>query len=543
MFSSGSWLDEFLLKRRANVTNVFIFETSDLKRVQQFIQFILACPDFTTHKKYIFDLQLQDIRDVETGSPVLEEQSFLGPMVPTASVNLRKLLTNLRVSPIILIITYAYDAKHSQLLQEFLVSASHDDQVYGQKSTVAVFTSDASLFNPVVRRLAYTITIPPSLADERREVLNRIRAELQERFGKQLDLNISPDVVNASSGLNLYDVETAAIESFSRYGDFRIEVFTEYKVKLLREVGLEYIQPVRGFESVGGYDYLKRYIINRVIKVLRNPEIAQKYGLSVPKGILLYGPPGTGKTWFAKALAKEVGLPMVIVDPSTFLRGIVGETEMRIKHITYLIEGLSPIIVFIDEFDQLALSRKSVLSTDSGVSRRMANMLLSWLGDENRRSFIVGATNFASDIDPAFLRPGRLDEIIPVLYPDFDARLEILRVHTSIIRRVPLGGDVDLAEIARLTHMWSGAELEKLILEASGLAMESDSQHVSQEHFYQALKTIQVNVSEREERLKKMLQELKAHENVNHGLLNSALQSWNRDRIEGERIRVRGVVT
>lgn len=538
--TTSSWLDEFLLKRRANVTNVFIFETSDLKRIHQFIQFILACPDFATHKKYKLDLQLQELRDLETGSPVvLEEQSFLSP-VPSM-VNLRKLFTSLRLSPIVLIISFTYSTKHAQYLEEFLVSGSHDDQVYGQKSTVAVFVSSASLFDNTVRRLAYTVTIPPSLPDERRELLNRIRGELQERFGKQLDLNISPDVVNASSGLNLYDVETAAIESFSRHGDFKVEVFTEYKVKLLREVGLEYIQPVRGFESVGGYYYLKRYITNRVIKVLRNPEIAQKYGLSIPRGILLYGPPGTGKTWFAKALAKEVGLPMITIDPSTFLRGIVGETEMRIKHISYLIEGLSPIIVFIDEFDQLALSRKSVLSTDSGVSRRMANMLLSWLGDENRRSFIVGATNFASDIDPAFLRPGRLDEIIPVLYPDFEARLEILRVHTSIIRRVPLGGDVDLAEIARLTHMWSGAELEKLILEASSLAMESDSQHVSQEHFYQALKTIQVNVSEREERLKKMLQELKAHENVNHGLLNSALQSWNRDKTEGERIR--GVVT
>jgi transitional endoplasmic reticulum ATPase len=336
----------------------------------------------------------------------------------------------------------------------------------------------------------------------------------------------------------LHDVETAAVESFSRYTDFRVEVFTEYKIKILREMGLEYVRPERGFESVGGYDYLKRYVTNRIIKILRSPDLAEKYGLSVPRGILLYGPPGTGKTWFAKALAKEIGLPMVIVDPSTFLRGIVGETEARVKQVTAVIESLAPVVVFIDEFDQLTLSRQAVMSTDSGVTRRMANMLLSWLGDESRKSFMVGATNFISDIDPAFLRPGRLDEIIPVLYPDFGARLEILRVHTSIVKRIPLG-DVDLAEIARLTHMWTGAELEKLVLEASGLAMESDSQHVGQEHFYQALKNIQVNVGEREERLKKMVQELMSLENVNHGLLNSALQS--RDKMEGERIR--GVVT
>ena len=530
-----SWLDEFILKRRANVTNAYIFETCDLKRIHQFTRFILGSPDFAAHKKYHLNLQLQELRDLETGSPVaLEEQPLLGP-VP-APINLRKLFTSLRMSPIALVISFAYNSRHSQYLEEFLVSVSHDDYVYGQKSTVAVFASSASLFDNIVRRLVYTIAIPPSTPDERLEVLRRIKGELEGRFGRQLDLNISPDVVSASSGLTLHDVETAAIESFARHGDFKVEVFTQYKIRLLREMGLEYIRPNRGFESIGGYDYLKRYVSSRIVRVLRSPDIAERYGLSVPKGILLYGPPGTGKTWFAKALAKEVGLPMIAIDPSTFLRGIVGETESRVKQVTGIIESLAPVIVFIDEFDQLALGRQATLVTDSGVSRRMANMLLSWLGDEGRRSFIVGATNFISDVDPAFMRPGRIDEVIPVLYPDFQARLEILRVHTSIVRRVPLMG-VSLEEVAARTSMWTGAELEKLVLEASSLAMESDSQYVTQEHFEEAVKTMQVNVGEREARLRSMIQELRRLEIVNHGLLNSALQSWDRDRMEGERVR------
>jgi len=251
---------------------------------------------------------------------------------------------------------------------------------------------------------------------------------------------------------------------------------------------------------------------------------------------LLYRPPGTGKTWLAKALSKEVGLPMVIIDPSTFLRGIVGETEMRVKQVTQIIESLAPIIVFIDEFDQLTLSRQAVMSTDSGVSRRMTNMLLSWLGDENRKSFIVGATNFVSDVDPAFLRPGRLDEVIPVLLPDYQARLEILKVHTSVIRKVPLG-KVDLSEVAKSTYLWTGAELEKLVIEASSLAMISNSEKVEQENFNEAMKSIEVNTSERERRLKLMIQELKKLENVNHSFLNSALSFWMKsegsDRVKG----------
>jgi len=459
--------EEFLLKRQANTTNVYLFETCDPKRISQFKQFILQADTFSKHRKLFFDLQTIEVIDFENNTPFsIEQSSFFGGPAP---ITPQQLLSVLRSEPAILVISYAFDNRHSQLLSDFLVAASHHDALYRHKSTVVVFTSSAELFSQAVRRFTYTISLIPSKPNEREELLKAIKKQLEEALKSKLNLTIDSDIINASSGLTLHDVETASLESFLQFRDFKVEVFTQYKIKLLKEMGLEYIQPSRGFESVGGYDYLKQYISNRVIKVLRNPEIAARYGLGVPKGILLYGPPGTGKTWLAKALSKEVGLPMVIIDPSTFLRGIVGETEARVKQVTQIIESLAPIIVFIDEFDQLTLSRQAVMSTDSGVSRRMTNMLLSWLGDENRKSFIVGATNFVQDVDPAFLRPGRLDEVIPVLLPDIKARFEILKVHTSIIRKVPLN-NVDLNEVAKKTYMWTGAELEKLVVEASSLA-------------------------------------------------------------------------
>jgi ATP-dependent 26S proteasome regulatory subunit len=521
---------EFLLKRNANTTNVYIFETNDPKRISQFKNFVKEAKEFAKHKKLFFNLQTNEIIDFESEIPFQIQQDLFSTPTPN------QLLSVLKSSPTILIISYVFDQRHSQFLSDFLVASSHDDMLYRHKSTVVVFTCDSNLFSNAVRRFTYTISIMPSYPEERRELLESIKNQLEAMINTKLNLNISADIINASSGLTLHDVETASLESFLLHRDFKVEVFTQYKIKLLKEMGLEYIQPSRGFESVGGYDYLKQYITNRVIKVLRNPEIAQKYGLGVPKGILLYGSPGTGKTWLAKALAKEVGLPMIIIDPSTFLRGIVGETEARVKQVTQIIESLSPIIVFIDEFDQLTLSRQAVMSTDSGVSRRMTNMLLSWLGDENRKSFIVGATNFVQDVDPAFLRPGRLDEVIPVLYPDYNARLEILRVHTSVIRKIPLN-NVDLSIIAKKTYLWTGAELEKLVVEASSLAMIENSEKVTINHFEEALKSIEVNVGEREKKLKLMIQELKKLENINHSFLNSALQFWIKsegsDRIKG----------
>jgi len=517
-----SFLNEFIIKRRANVSNVFLVETVDPKRIQQFKNFVVSTVDFAKHKKYYFDLQTFELLDLESNTPIsMQQQQFFAPVPVTP----QQLLNVLRSQPTILIISYVFDQRHVQHLSDFLVSASHDEQLYSHKSTVVVFTSDVSIFPQIVRRLSHTITLPTSTPEERLELLKKIKDEIEEASGVKLNLNISADLVNASSGLTLHDVETVALESFLLHRDFKVEAFTQYKIKLLREMGIEYIVPSRGFESVGGYDYLKQYVINRIIKVLRNPDLAKKFGLGVPRGILLYGPPGTGKTWFARALAKEIGLPMITIDPSTFLRGIVGETEARIKQVTQIIESLAPVIVFIDEFDQLALSRQAVTITDSGVSRRMTNMLLAWLGDENRKSFVVGATNFVSDIDPAFLRPGRMDEIIPVFYPDFRARLEILNVHTSIVRKVPLK-DVNLEEIAKRTYMWTGAELEKLVIEAASLAMTENSEYVTQEHFESALKSIEVNVSEREQRLKQMINELRKLEIVNQSFLKKALEFY-----------------
>jgi SpoVK/Ycf46/Vps4 family AAA+-type ATPase len=533
-----NFIEEFLVKRRANATNVYIIETFDPKRIQQFKRFIIESPEFVNHKKYYFDLQTFELLDLESNAPISMQQQFFAPApVP---VSPQQLFNMLRSQPTVLIISYAFDQRHVQYLSDFLVSASHDEQLYRHKNTVVVFTNDTNIFPQVVRRFAHAISIPPSTPEERLELLKKIKGEIEEVAGVKLNLNISADIVNASAGLTLHDVETVALESFLLYRDFKVEVFTNYKIKLLKEMGIEFVIPIRGFESIGGYDYLKEYVRNRVIRVLRNPDIARHYGISVPRGILLYGPPGTGKTWFAKALAKEIGLPMVVIEASTFLRGVVGETEARVKQVTQLIESLAPIVVFIDEFDQLTLSRQAVVSTDSGVSRRMTNMLLSWLGSENRKSFVVGATNFVGDVDPAFLRPGRLDEIVPVFYPDFKARLEILRVHTSVIRKVPVK-DVSLEEIAKKTYLLTGAELEKLVIEAASLAMSENAEYVTQEHFEEALKTIEVNINEREQRLKQMINELRRLEIVNQAFLKRALDFYIKTESSVSE-RVKGVI-
>ena len=536
-------LQEFVLKRQCNASNVFLLRTSDPKRISQFINFVKTFDIFQRHRKLFYSVQTSEFLNLESNTPV----SFASPetafqMPGMVSFTPQQVLGQLREKPTLLIISYISEQRHANMVSDLLIAAAHDDACYRQKSTVAVFTADENLFNNVVRRFCYTIELDSVSPEERKALLERIKRELEQELQKELNLTINADVINAASGLTLHDTETAALESFVRFQDFKVEVFTEYKIKLLREMGLEYIEPKRGFESVGGYEYLKDYVKNRIVKVLRNPDLAEKFGIPIPKGILLYGMPGTGKTWFAKALAKEVGLPMVILDPSTFLRGVVGETEARVKQITALIESLAPIICFIDEFDQLTMSRQAVVSTDSGVSRRLTNMLLAWLGDENRKAFIVGATNYVRDVDPAFLRPGRLDEVIPVLYPDQRARRQILEVHTRIIRKVPLAKNVDLDEIARKTVFFTGAELEKLVIEAASLAMSSGAKTVSMKHFEKALESVEINIAERKRTLDRTIRELQSLENVNKLFLKKALEACSLEEFGVSTARVKGVV-
>jgi ATP-dependent 26S proteasome regulatory subunit len=521
------WIEEFVLKRLSQKTNCFVMETEDPKRVSRFEQIakngkfkdLLFDGKTDFDRVLAFDIQRGKTYDLKTDTEV--------PRDPMKSLmdEFDSYLQNQRT---LVIVKYVTLDRHAETLTDWLTACAYDDQVYEKKSTIVVFTSNARLFSDTTRRFVHTITVYPSTQEEREALLKaiakQIQAEVKTAFDRKIALKVSDELIQSSAGLTLHDIETAALESFHAHRKFAVEPFSDYKIGLLKEKDVRYVMPERGFESVGGYDYLKQYIQNNIIKVLRNPDIARHYGLRIPRGIILYGTPGCGKTFLAKALAKEVGLAMIEVSSATFMRGIVGETETRVTQLTALIESLSPIIVFIDEIDEIALRRDQALVTDSGVRRSMQNLLMKWLGDEKRQSFIVGATNLLESCDPAFYRAGRIDEAILVLPPDLEARKQILQVHTNVLRKVPLEKDVNLCNIAEKTFLFTGGELEKLVLDASRTAMKEESETVKQEHFETVLEGTKINVKERQDRVKQMITTMEKLEIVNQAFLNEALK-------------------
>ncbi|MGC9097128.1 MAG: ATP-binding protein, partial [Infirmifilum sp.] len=180
-------------------------------------------------------------------------------------------------------------------------------------------------------------------------------------------------------------------------------------------------------------------------------------GIDPPKGILLYGPPGTGKTLLAKAVATESEANFVSIKGPEIFSKWVGESERAIREIFRKARQAAPSVIFIDEIDALAPMR-GLVSTDSGVTERVVSQLLTEMDGLERLEgvVVIAATNRPDIIDPALLRPGRFDRLIYVPPPDEKARLEIFKVHT---KRMPLAEDVDLAELAKRTEGYTGADI------------------------------------------------------------------------------------
>mgnify|MGYP000344837180 CR=1 FL=1 len=521
-----NWIEELALKIKARATNVFILQTLDFDRIGQLVNAlktdlfkIKALEGYKPMNVIIWDYNLNKLYS-ERGE--LPEDHII-----EISQNIKAFLT--RHEGHALIIQYIWSEDQARALTPPLISIAQDNEVFGANSVVFVFTSSEYLFPEALLKFSHVINIPISTDEERKAKLKLIIEEIT-KARPEIKLRLTPEIIVASRGLTLKETESAALESIFRYRKLKKEVFTEYKQTLFKKYGLTITYPETTFDHVGGYQYLKQYFRNKLKKAITEPETLKKYGLEPPRGILLYGPPGTGKSFIASALAAEIGIPMVKLSPADFLRGIVGESEARVRQITQLLESLAPVIVFFDEFESIGMARAAQTVTDSGVTRRVQNMLLEYLGDRHRKAFIIGATNFIEQVDPAFIRPGRVDEIVPMLYPDYDARLEILKIHTSKVRKIPLAKDLDLKVIAMKTAFWTGAELEKLCISAAEIAMQRGKPAVDLECFLIAKNSMTIEPSERETQLKRMIQALRKMENVNQLILEEALATIQKHR-------------
>ena len=217
------------------------------------------------------------------------------------------------------------------------------------------------------------------------------------------------------------------------------------------------------YEDIGGIKDSILKIREMIELPIRHPELFEKLGIDAPKGVLLYGPPGTGKTLLAKAVANETNASFFSISGPEIMSKFYGESEKKLRETFGQAQEKSPSILFIDELDSIAPKREDV---SGEVERRIVSQLLTLMDGINSRGkiIVIGASNRPNAIDPALRRPGRFDREIEIGIPDDDGRLDILNIHT---KGMPLGQDVDLRRLSRLTHGFVGADLEVLTKEAA----------------------------------------------------------------------------
>ncbi len=237
-------------------------------------------------------------------------------------------------------------------------------------------------------------------------------------------------------------------------------------VEILPQPVTELAIPPVTYDDIGDLEEAKQKIREMVELPMRHPEVFKRLGIEPPKGILLYGPPGCGKTLLAKAVANETDAYFISISGPEIMSKFYGESERRLREVFQKAQQNAPAIIFIDEIDAIAPKRGEVVGE---VERRVVAQLLALMDGLTPRGnvIVIGATNRINDIDPALRRPGRFDREIEIGVPDKKGRLEILQVHT---RGMPLK-DVDLEEIAAITHGYTGADLAALCREAAMIAL------------------------------------------------------------------------
>ncbi|MCI9126334.1 MAG: ATP-dependent zinc metalloprotease FtsH [Eubacterium sp.] len=271
------------------------------------------------------------------------------------------------------------------------------------------------------------------------------------------------------------------------------------------------------FSKVAGLEEEKEEL-EEIVDFLKEPKKYINLGARIPKGVLLEGPPGTGKTLLAKATAGEAGVPFFTISGSDFVEMFVGVGASRVRDLFAQAKKNAPCIVFIDEIDAVARRRGTGMGGGHDEREQTLNQMLVEMDGfgVNEGIIVMAATNRVDILDPAILRPGRFDRKVMVGRPDVKGRTQILEVHA---KNKPVGDDVDLEQIARITAGFTGADLENLLNEAAILAAKAEKVFITQAEINQAMIKVGIGKEKKSKIISEKEKRITAYHEAGHAIL------------------------
>ena len=271
------------------------------------------------------------------------------------------------------------------------------------------------------------------------------------------------------------------------------------------------------FKDVAGEDEAKE-LLTEMVDYLNNPDKYSKIGAKIPKGALLVGPPGTGKTMLAKAVAGEAGVPFFSISGSEFVEMFVGMGAAKVRDLFDQAKKKSPCIIFIDEIDAIGKKRGAGGLGGNDEREQTLNQLLTEMDgfDSSKAIILLAATNQPDQLDPALLRPGRFDRRVPVELPDFQGRVDILKVHG---KKIKMSDNVNLEAIAKAAPGASGAELANIINEAALRAVRAGRERVIQSDLEESIEVVIAGYQKKNKVMTEKEKLIVAYHEVGHALV------------------------
>ncbi|MBN2884094.1 MAG: ATP-dependent zinc metalloprotease FtsH, partial [Clostridia bacterium] len=381
-----------------------------------------------------------------------------------------------------------------------------------QSVTVDVYSAQVELKEPILGdQYSFIVDIGS---------IEKIQDTLEERQLSQPDLDFTfeadrpnwfASMIPSLILIGLFIVFWFFIMRQAQGGQNKAMSFGKSKARLISDKDKK-----KTFLDVAGADEEKEEL-EEVVDFLKQPEKYIKLGARIPKGVLLIGPPGTGKTLLAKAVAGEAGVPFFSISGSDFVEMFVGVGASRVRDLFKQAKENSPCIIFIDEIDAVGRHRGAGLGGGNDEREQTLNQLLAEMDGfgVNEGIIIMAATNRPDILDPALQRPGRFDRKVTVNYPDTKGREEILKVHS---KGKPLSEGVDLSNIAKITTMFTGADLENVMNEAAILAARQNLETIGELEIKEAIFKVTMGPEKKSRTVNPIERKLTAYHEAGHAI-------------------------